>query len=148
MKNNLIVSIIILVAVAVGLYFVTRGGSKNENMPQAQVTSLQIITLKEGSGAAAKSGDTISVNYTGTFTDGKAFDSNVDPAFKHVSPFTFVLGQGMVIKGWDDGVVGMKVGEKRKLVIPSSLAYGDQGIPGSIPGGATLIFEVELTAIK
>ena len=112
MKNNLIVSIIILVVVALGLYFIAKGGAKKE-MPTQSVSGLQITILKEGSGAEAKSGDTVSVNYTGTFEDGKAFDSNVDPKFKHVSPFTFTLGKGMVIKGWDQGVAGMKVGEKK-----------------------------------
>jgi peptidylprolyl isomerase/FKBP-type peptidyl-prolyl cis-trans isomerase FkpA len=146
MKNSLIVSIIILVVVAVGLYLVSRGGS-NKIMPGAS-EQLQISVIKEGSGQQAKAGDTVSVNYTGTFIDGKAFDSNVDPAFGHVQPFTFKLGAGMVIKGWDQGVVGMKVGEERKLVIDSSLAYGDLGIPGTIPPKSTLVFDVELLAIK
>jgi FKBP-type peptidyl-prolyl cis-trans isomerase len=146
MKNSLIVSIIILVVVAVGLYLVSRGGS-NKIMPGAS-KQLQISVIKEGSGKEAKTGDTVSVNYTGTFLDGKEFDSNVDPAFGHVTPFTFTLGQGMVIKGWDQGVVGMKVGEKRKLIIDSSLAYGDLGIPGTIPPKSTLVFDVELLAIK
>ena len=149
MQKNLIVSIIILVVAVLGLYFVSRGGVKKDNMPagQNQVTGLQITTLSEGTGIAAKSGDTVSVNYTGTFEDGAAFDSNVDPKFGHVAPYQFILGQGMVILGWDEGVAGMKVGEKRKLVIPSDLAYGDQGIPGSIPAKATLTFDVELLKI-
>lgn len=147
MKNNIVISIIILIVVALGLYFVSRGDS-NKNMSSTSATGLQITTLKSGSGKSAKAGDTVSVNYTGTFQDGTAFDSNVDPKFNHVAPFEFVLGKGMVIKGWDQGVAGMEVGEKRKLVIPSDLAYGDQGIPGAIPPKSTLIFEVELLAIK
>lgn len=101
-----------------------------------------------GTGTEAAAGKSVSVNYTGTLTDGTVFDSNVDPKFNHVQPFTFSLGAGQVIPGWDQGVAGMKVGGKRKLTIPSSLAYGDQGVPGAIPGGATLIFEVELLKVE
>ncbi len=102
-----------------------------------------------GTGAVAKSGQTVSVNYTGTLTSGKKFDSNVDPAFGHVELFSFQLGAGEVIKGWDEGVAGMKVGGKRKLVIPASLAYGAKDVgEGLIPANSTLIFEVELVGIK
>jgi len=92
----------------------------------------------------AKAGDKVDVHYTGTLTDGKKFDSSVDRG----TPFSFTLGQGQVIKGWDQGIAGMCVGEKRKLKIPPSLGYGAQGAGGSIPGGATLIFETELVAIN
>ena len=78
------------------------------------------------------------------FCNGKTFDSNVDPKFGHVVPFEFKLGAGMVIKGWDEGVAGMKVGGKRKLTIPSNLAYGNQAVGGVIPANSTLVFEVEL----
>ena len=105
---------------------------------------MSVTTLSPGTGvAAAKTGDNVRVHYTGTLTDGKKFDSSRD----HGKPFDFPLGQGHVIKGWDQGIVGMKVGEKRKLVIPPSLAYGPRGRPG-IPPNATLIFEVELLAIN
>lgn len=104
---------------------------------------LKITTLTEGNGEVAKSGDTVSVHYTGTFTDGSKFDSSVDRG----TPFEFILGAGMVIKGWDQGVEGMKVGEKRKLEVPYHLAYGENGY-GPIPPKATLIFEVELLGIK
>jgi FKBP-type peptidyl-prolyl cis-trans isomerase FkpA len=98
-----------------------------------------------GSGKEAKSGDTVSVHYTGTLMNGKKFDSSRDPGKK---PFEFKLGSGNVIKGWDQGVVGMKVGGKRKLTIPSDLGYGKSGSPPSIPADAGLKFDVELLDVK
>lgn len=97
-----------------------------------------------GTGAVAVAGKSVTVNYVGTLTDGTKFDSSYDRG----TPFTFNLGAGEVIAGWDQGVAGMKVGGKRKLTIPSPLAYGPQGIPGAIPGGATLIFEIELLKVE
>ena len=97
-----------------------------------------------GKGPAAKTGDTVSVHYVGTLTDGKEFDSSR----KRNQPFVFTLGQGRVIKGWDQGVVGMKVGGKRKLVIPAVLAYGDRAMGPMIPAGSTLNFDIELVEIK
>ena len=109
---------------------------------------VKITILKEGTGSVAKAGDTVAMNYTGTFLDGKTFDSNVDPKFNHVQPFVFTLGVGQVIKGWDVGVAGMKVGEKRKLEIKSEFAYGANGAGSAIPPNTDLVFEVELLGIK
>jgi FKBP-type peptidyl-prolyl cis-trans isomerase len=103
-----------------------------------------MVTLTPGNGPVAKAGDRVSVHYVGTLTDGKKFDSSRD----RNAPFQFVLGQGQVIKGWDEGVAGMKVGEKRKLTIPPAMAYGPQGRPPVIPPNATLLFEVELLGIN
>jgi FKBP-type peptidyl-prolyl cis-trans isomerase len=99
--------------------------------------------LVVGTGATATAGKTVSVHYTGTLTDGKKFDSSLDRG----TPFSFPLGAGRVIKGWDEGVAGMKVGGKRKLTIPPDLGYGPQGT-GPIPGNATLIFDVELLGVN
>jgi FKBP-type peptidyl-prolyl cis-trans isomerase len=104
-----------------------------------------MVTLTPGTGATANPGDRVSVHYIGTLADGgKKFDSSRD----RNQPFQFVLGQGQVIKGWDQGVAGMKVGEKRKLTIPPAMAYGAQGHPPVIPPNSTLIFEVELLAVN
>jgi FKBP-type peptidyl-prolyl cis-trans isomerase len=105
---------------------------------------LEIEDLEVGSGAEAKTGDDVKVHYTGWLTNGTKFDSSVDRG----RPFGFQLGAGRVIAGWDQGVVGMKVGGKRKLTIPPHLGYGDRGAAGVIPPGATLVFEVELLEIS
>src|SRR3989338_7134668 len=108
------------------------------------VTKLMIEEIKVGEGAEAKNGDTVRVHYTGWLTDGTKFDSSVDRG----EPFEFNLGAGEVIKGWDQGVAGMKVGGKRKLTIPPDLGYGDRGAGAVIPPGATLVFDVELLGIN
>jgi FKBP-type peptidyl-prolyl cis-trans isomerase len=116
------------------------------NSNQNNVMELKIETTKPGTGEqAVKAGDTVSVQYTGKLTDGTKFDSSYDHGG---APFTFTVGQGQVIKGWDQGLIGMKVGEERKLTIPGDLAYGPDGIPGTIPPNATLVFDVQLVSIK
>jgi FKBP-type peptidyl-prolyl cis-trans isomerase FkpA len=105
--------------------------------------SLKIEDLKVGTGAEATAGKNVSVHYVGTLTDGSTFDSSRDRG----SPFQFRLGAGQVIKGWDQGVAGMKVGGLRKLTIPPDMGYGARGYPPVIPGNSTLVFEVELLGV-
>ena len=107
------------------------------------VTKLQIKEVKVGTGEVAKVGDGVSVHYRGTLLDGSVFDES-----KNRGPIQFRLGSGEVIKGWDEGVAGMKVGGKRQLTIPSALAYGPEGKPPTIPANATLKFDVELIELK
>jgi FKBP-type peptidyl-prolyl cis-trans isomerase FkpA len=108
-------------------------------------SDLQIQEVKAGAGAVATKGKTVSVHYVGRLLDGTKFDSSYDRG----QPIEFPLGAGMVIKGWDMGIEGMKVGGKRKLTIPPALAYGERGTPGGpIPPNATLVFDVELVAVK
>ncbi len=107
-------------------------------------SGLKIEELTEGDGELAAAGQQVSVHYTGWLTDGRKFDSSVD----RNEPFQFALGRGMVIRGWDEGVAGMKVGGKRKLTIPPHLGYGAQGAGGVIPPNATLVFEVELLTVR
>jgi len=106
-------------------------------------SGLKYEDMAEGNGAEAAAGQRVSVHYTGWLTDGSKFDSSVD----RNDPFQFALGAGMVIRGWDEGVQGMKVGGKRKLTIPPNLGYGAQGAGGVIPPNATLVFDVELLEI-
>ena len=134
----------IIVLLLIGVFAITRfSNSDDTQSAQPTPTDLVIEDLSVGAGEAAQSGDTVSVHYTGWLTDGTQFDSSYDRG----QPFTFQLGTGGVIQGWDQGVAGMQVGGKRQLTIPPDLAYGPSG-RGVIPPNATLIFEVELVEIK
>jgi FKBP-type peptidyl-prolyl cis-trans isomerase FkpA len=150
-NQRLVILGVVGVVVIAGFYFFGRsGGSVEESVESVmekevgKVTELVSEDLVVGEGDEPKTGDTVSVHYTGTLTDGTKFDSSVDRG----DPFSFSLGAGGVIQGWDEGVVGMRVGGKRKLTIPSDMAYGEQGRPPVIPPNATLIFEIELLAIE
>lgn len=118
--------------------------SASEGKEITTSSGLQYIDQAVGTGDTAKAGQTVSVHYTGWLTNGKKFDSSVDRG----QPFSFRLGVGQVIKGWDEGVQGMKVGGKRKLTIPSNLGYGARGAGGLIPPHATLVFDVELLGVQ
>lgn len=150
---------IVLVVLAVGIFYLSsaknnqnkntnssKEESKNEVQPKKEeISDLKIEVLKQGSGeVVSKNGDILTVNYVGTLEDGTKFDSSLDRGV----PFKLNLGTGETIKGWDQGLVGMKIGEKRKLTIPSKLAYGERGAGNLIPPNTTLIFEVELLGIE
>ncbi|HRH55857.1 MAG TPA: FKBP-type peptidyl-prolyl cis-trans isomerase [Candidatus Paceibacterota bacterium] len=111
---------------------------------EALPTDLVITDVVVGSGAEAQAGQMVTVNYVGALPDGTVFDASAN----HGQPFAFQLGAGQVIRGWDEGVAGMKVGGKRRLVIPPDMAYGAQAVGGVIPANATLLFEVELLAVQ
>lgn len=122
-------------------------GSESSASEGKEITTssgLQYIDQVVGAGDTATAGQTVSVHYTGWLTNGKKFDSSVDRG----QPFSFRLGVGQVIKGWDEGVQGMKIGGKRKLTIPSNLGYGARGAGGLIPPHATLVFDVELLGVQ
>jgi len=141
MQNKVVWFILGGIIVLAGVYFIFMYDSNVRVLPGG----LKVEELSVGTGVEAVTGNTVSVHYTGRLTDGKKFDSSLDRG----EPFTFQLGAGYVIKGWDEGVVGMKVGGTRRLTIPPALAYGDRDVGnGLIPPNSTLIFEVELLAVQ
>ncbi len=156
MSKSLI--IIVLIAIAAALAYAQTATRKAAPVKKVDTSTptkvngdgtttadgLKYWDIKVGTGATAAAGQTVTVHYTGWLTNGKKFDSSVD----RNEPFQFGLGQHQVIKGWDEGVAGMKVGGKRQLHIPAALAYGDRGAGGVIPPGADLIFDVELLKVQ
>lgn len=138
--NIIFLVIIIVIAAALAVYF----WPEKEQEQELTEEKLEIEILKEGSGKKAEVGNAVSVHYTGTLENGTKFDSSLDRGM----PFNFTLGENRVIQGWEQGILGMQVGEKRKLTIAPELGYGESGIPGTIPANAVLIFEVELLEIQ
>lgn len=151
---NVLVSFIIVLCVVGFVVYAITNRTKNASTTESLNNQMN-ETVNEGTQTekdkdmdrVSKVGDVLVMNYTGRFTNGEAFDSNVLPEFGHVTPFKFTLGAGQVIKGWDEGLVGMKIGEKKTLTIPPEKGYGSQPV-GPIPANSTLIFEVELVDIQ
>lgn len=137
-----IVVVLVLAATAIGYLIKQRAGNSGTEITTA--SGLKYTDLVAGTGASPQKGQTVTVHYTGTLANGKKFDSSYD----HGSPADFRIGVGSVIKGWDEGLMSMKVGGKRRFVIPSALGYGPEGRPPDIPGNSTLIFDVELLGVK
>jgi FKBP-type peptidyl-prolyl cis-trans isomerase FkpA len=137
--------LLFVLALAAGCTHKPGGSGSSEAKAGSPAAGLLIDDVRAGEGTAASKGKTVSVHYTGRLTDGTKFDSSYDRG----QPIEFPLGAGVVIKGWDQGIDGMRVGGKRKLTIPPELAYGARGTPGGpIPPNATLVFDVELVAVK
>lgn len=158
-KKDIIIIVIVLIVVIGGVYLIfnlkpanqnnnlpgnNSGNEQNQNPSSYEVQGMKIDTLKEGTGPEAKTGNTVTVHYTGTLENGTKFDSSLDRGM----PFSLVLGENSVIQGWELGLLGMKVGEKRKLTIPPELGYGNRAVGDLIPANSTLIFEVEMLDIQ
>ena len=150
-KNNMniVVAVVVCLALAGVLIFISINNKVNMNSNNNTASVNNAASMNNSVEVeVAKAGDIVSMNYTGRLENGTVFDSNVYPKFKHVEPFVFTLGAGQVISGWDKGIVGMKVGEKKTLTIAGEDAYGANGIPGVIPPDSTLVFDVELVSIN
>ena len=113
----------------------------------SNISGLTVYDITPGTGPAVASGNQVTVNYIGALTDGTIFDSNINSKFGHEQPFPFTVGAGQVIKGWDEGLIGMKVGGTRELIISPNLGYGDNEV-GPIPANSTLVFQVQLLSVK
>lgn len=141
---TLIMTILVVTSILGGGTIMTTSGQPSNTQEVTTSSGLKYVDQVIGTGEVAVAGKTANVHYTGWLENGKKFDSSVDRG----QPFSFPLGAGRVIKGWDEGVQGMKVGGKRKLTIPSDLGYGSRGAGGVIPPNATLIFDVELLGVR
>ena len=135
--------VIAVLAVSVVAYVITHRGDK-AGTEIVTASGLKYVDLVQGDGPNPRPGQTVTVNYTGTLENGRKFDSSYD----HGKPYEFRIGTATVIKGWDEGLMSMKVGGKRKLTVPPALGYGVRGDPPNIPGNSTLVFEVELLGVK
>lgn len=162
-KNSIVSFLFVVIVVAVVIYLLQnkqtleqdsiKDTTIGETVNQVTVNVEEKVETKQISKnnmeeKISKTGDVLTMNYTGRLENGTVFDSNVDPKFGHVTPFKFTLGAGQVIAGWDEGLVGMKIGDKKILVIPPEKGYGSVAIGNVIPANATLIFEVELVGIE
>lgn len=140
--NYIVASVIGLAVIGAGSYFALQPSSgSSKTMTEQNIGGMIVVDEVVGTGAVATAGDNVTVDYVGSLTNGTVFDASKN---RGNQGFTFTLGAGQVIKGWDLGVAGMKVGGKRKLTIPSDMAYGNQAVGGVIPANSTLVFEVEL----
>jgi peptidylprolyl isomerase len=157
--NMVLWVVIVVVVIGVLVYLTIKGGpvepesqvsqvEESVNMNTGDTSGVQITVVKEGTGEPVKAGDRVAMNYTGKLSDGTVFDTNIDPKFGHPEPFVFTLGAKEVIEGWERGVLGMKVGEQRTLVVSPEFGYGEAGVGGVIPPNATLTFDVELIAVQ
>lgn len=143
MNKKYLLPAVIVIVLVLGGYFLFFAPSKYEGVKIFD-GNLIAYELAPGEGRKVKTGDTVSVNYIGKFVDGTQFDSSYDRG----EPFSFTVGAGQVIQGWERGLIGMKAGGKRRLAVPPELAYGATGVPGFIPPNAMLLFEIELLAIQ
>jgi FKBP-type peptidyl-prolyl cis-trans isomerase len=144
MTKAIVFLVLAAVAVAAVVFIIFRGAGSSKQGEVTTASGLKYVDEVVGTGASPKPGQNVTVHYTGTLENGTKFDSSVDRG----QPYTFRIGTGAVIKGWDEGVMTMKAGGKRRLIVPSKLGYGSAGFPPSIPPNATLLFEVELLSVN